>query len=97
MAEKEIFINSQSEMPTLEDWEKMGSPIVWVPYKTIYLNRLTHRKTIKVWIDMAYSKLRIDVNGHVETGSDIVQCGEFILLGEEYGYKEPMVFRRVGR
>lgn len=93
----EIFINTSSEQPSLDDWQKMGQPKIWLPIKTIFLNRLSHKKKIQIWSDVAYGKLRVDVNGHVEEAEDMVQCGEFIVLGEAYGYVEPTLFRRVGK
>jgi len=76
METKTLFYDSHDEVPTLEVWEKMGRPKMFVQeYKS---------NNITIWSEQSYGGIRLQVGEEIAEGKDIVGIGDYIVFSECY-------------
>jgi hypothetical protein len=81
-----------------ENWEKDGRPRVWTHPVSIPDGDLT----INVYVDIAYGKMRafvVDKAGKIvdqgESHFDCLPLNNYVVLGENLGFPEPYVYKRL--
>ena len=93
----EIFINCHADVPSLPDWTKAGMPKVWLSSKSIHFgDHSTKYSDIKIWQDMAFGGLMVDIDGRKYVGKNEILAEDFAIFGPAWGFPELAVFKRLG-
>jgi len=73
---KILFYDSHDEVPTLEEWKKMGRPRMYVQkYKN---------NNITIWSEQHYSGIRLQVGNKMKEEKDIVRIGDYVVFSDYY-------------